>query len=159
MPEARAALSEVRAKLATVWFTGSGIVFVVLMLQSIFGKYAGQLQEVWSWFVPTVVPSLSLMLGVIGASALSAADDDRMVKATFYRFALALSYFYLVVLALTIFLEPLGNVPGIQLFILSNYWLSPIQGLVVAAIGVVFATQEKGVAGDSRQGNGGGGNA
>jgi hypothetical protein len=34
--------------------------------------------------------------------------------------------------------------PCYRLFALSNYWLSPTQGLAVAAVGAVFATQERG---------------
>lgn len=135
-------LEDARTRLATVWFIGAGLIFLVLVVQSILGKYSGQLQEVWSWFVPTVVPSLALMLGVIGADALRTSTDERRVKLPFFRLSHALSTFYLFVLTLTVLLEPFSQTPGLQLFILSNYWLSPLQGLVVAAMGVLFASQE-----------------
>jgi hypothetical protein len=136
-------LEEARNKLATIWFIGGGLLLVVLTIQSIFGKY-DSLQEVWAWFVPTVVPSMALMLGVVAADALASTGDPRTVKIPFFNFSRGLSFFYLGLLALTIFLEPFSPKPGMQLFTLSNYWLTPTQGLAVAAIGAVFATQETG---------------
>lgn len=137
----RMPLEAARNKLATVWFTGAGAMLALLAVQSILGKHE-QLQEVWSWFVPNVIPSLSLMLGVIAADALSSTEDRRSVKTTFFRLARGVSMFYIALLALTILLEPLSPRAGMELFTISNYWLSPTQGLAVAAVGAVFATQE-----------------
>jgi cytochrome bd-type quinol oxidase subunit 2 len=139
----RISLDQSRSRLANLWFAGAGGVFVVLIIQSILGKYEGQLQEVWSWFVPTVVPTLALMLGVMGAAALKNEREKHTVKRSFFRLARTLSLFYLVVLMLIVLLEPFSATPGIKLYTLSNYWLTPIQGLVVAAIGVLFTSQEK----------------
>jgi hypothetical protein len=140
---ARMALEQARNKLAAVWFVGAGAMILLLVVQSILGKH-DQLQEVWSWFVPNVVPSLSLMLGVIAADALAPGDDVRVVKVAFFRLANGVSFFYIGLLALTMLMEPWSARPGIELFTLSNYWLSPTQGLAVAAVGAVFAMQERG---------------
>ena len=137
-------LETARNTLATAWFAGSGGILLVLIVQSILGKYEDDLQKVWAWFVPTVVPSLSLMLGVIAADALGGTTDPRNVKVAFFRLARTLSYFYLSILGLTILLEPYSPTPGVELFTLSNYWLGPVQGLVVAAVGALFTTQERG---------------
>jgi len=143
MDENNTPLESARNSLAKIWFIGSGIVFLILMVQSILGKYESSLQEVWAWFVPTVLPTLALMLGVIGAGALMPDQDKRKVKQFFFSLSKYLSLFYLLILTLTILLEPFSNIPGIKLYNLSNYWLSPIQGLVVAAISVLFASQDK----------------
>jgi uncharacterized membrane protein len=139
----RIRLEDARVQLARIWFIGAGLAFAVLSLQSILGrKYTGHLQEVWSWFVPTVAPSLGLMLGVIGADAMRDSDDKRNVKQTFYRLARGVSIAYLVTLSATILLEPLSTTPSLELFVMSNYWLAPVQALAVGAIGVLFAAQE-----------------
>lgn len=137
------ALEAARNSLAKIWFIGSGFVFLLLVVQSILGKYETSLQEVWAWFVPTVLPTLALMLGVIGAGALMQDQDKRKVKAFFFSLSKYLSLFYLLILSATILLEPFSNTPGIKLYNLSNYWLGPIQGLVVGAISVLFASQDK----------------
>jgi hypothetical protein len=138
----RIPLDEARWELARIWFWGSGALFAIVVVQSILGKYEDSLQDVWSWFVPNVLPTLSLMLGVIGASALAEDADKRRVKRPFFGFAKGLSVAYLGVLAATIVLEPFSATPGIKLYTLSNYWLGPLQGLAAAAIGVVFARSE-----------------
>jgi hypothetical protein len=108
---ARIPLDRARNHLAKIWLTGAGIVFLLLVIQSILGKYEGQLQEVWSWFVPTVVPTIALMLGVLGASALAEHDEARSVNKPFwvsrdpYRFSIwacwpSLSFFSLLVISL-----------------------------------------------------------
>ena len=55
-----------------------------------------------------------------------------------------LSLAYLLVLAATILLQPFSPMNPIELFTASNYWLTPIQGLVVAAIGVLYDQRKAG---------------
>lgn len=139
----RITLESARTRLMVVWSIGAALVFVVLMLESILSnKFSTHLQELWAWFVPTVVPSLALMLGVVGADALAEHSERRTVKRPFFLIAAGLSAFYLSILSLTVFLEPFSQRQGMDLFTVSNFWLTPIQGLVVAAIGVLFTSQE-----------------
>ena len=130
--DSRLPLEQARTKLATLWFVGAGSLFALLVVQSILGRYGKQVQQAWSWFIPTTVPTLSLMLGVLGSAALGS-QDRRSVRRTFYDIAWWLSLFYLVILGATIVLQPLGPMDALELYQLSNYWLGPIQGLVVAA--------------------------
>ena len=148
----RMGLTEARTKLAGLWLAGSGLLFAVLVLQSIGGKFHKnqELQKAWSWFIPTVVPTLALMLSVLGAGAL-AGQDARQVRADFFRLAWWLSLAYLLVLAGTLVLQPFSPMDAIELFTASNYWLTPMQGLVVAATGVLFTTNEKGTRPPSRR--------
>ena len=139
----RIPLEQARNSLAVIWFVGGGIAFLLLATQSILGKYESSVQEVWAWFVPIIFPTLALMLGVIGATALQEEQDRRAVKLFFLHLSKALSLFYLVVLMLTLVLEPFSTTPGARLYTLSNYWLGPLQALVVAAITVLFTSQEK----------------
>jgi hypothetical protein len=77
-------LEQARSSLLVIWLVGGGAAFFVLMLQSIFGRYGNNLQAVWSWFIPTVVPTVSLMLGVLGASALSVHSAGPQVVRRFF---------------------------------------------------------------------------
>jgi cytochrome bd-type quinol oxidase subunit 2 len=136
-------LDTARSHLTAIWLIGGGLMFAILVLQSILGKYGGQMQQAWSWFIPTIMPTLSLMLGVIGASALGQ-KDPRNVRRDFYNIARWLSIAYLTVLALTILLEPFSPMKDpTELFTVSNYWLTPLQGLVVGVIGVLFTANQK----------------
>jgi len=141
--EQRVGIEKARNSLATIWFSGAGIAFIILTAQSALGKFGDAVQEVWAWFVPTMMPTLALMVGVIGGTALQEAGDRRAVKRFFFRLSKALSIFYVAVVLMTLLIEPFSSVEGVQLFNISNYWLAPLQGLVVAAITVLFTSQEK----------------
>lgn len=140
----RIPLDKARNSLTTVWFVGAGLSFGLLAAQSIVGTtFEHSLQEVWGWYTPTVFPTSALMLGVIGATALQAGYDKRVVKVFFFRLSRALAVFYLLLLLLTMLLAPFSKLQGMELFAVANYWLAPIQSLVVAAITVLFTSHEK----------------
>ena len=111
-------------------------------LKSIIGRFQGIQQEIWAWFTPTIVPTLSLIIGVLASTALED-DGGRTVKRFFYHAAIGLSLAYLIVLLLTMLLEPIAGSHNMDYFHLSNYWLTPIQGLVVAALGALFNSRKK----------------
>jgi hypothetical protein len=132
-------LERARSRLSAVWFIGSGVTFFLLMIQSLVGKFGSDTQQVWSWFVPSVVPTLSLMISVLGASAMGHAEKRR-VQFGFYRIALWLTISYLIVLFATL-LAASARPPAIDTLLLSNAWLGPLQGLVVAAIAFLFISK------------------
>jgi hypothetical protein len=140
----RILLDQARNSLTVVWFVGAALSFILLAAQSILGRFEGSLQEVWGWYTPTVFPTSALMLGVIGTTALQPGYDKRVVKAFFFKLSRALSVFYLLILLLTMLLAPFSKLQGMELFTVSNYWLAPIQSLVVAAITVLFTSHERG---------------
>lgn len=135
-------LETARARLMLVWFAGSGVLLAALIVQSILGKYGPEIPKVFAWFVPTVAPTLGLMLGVAGAAALASADPRR-VKTAFFKLAFYLSISYVVVVGLTIFLEPFSPMQPLELFSFSNYWIAPCQALAAGAISYLFTAAEK----------------
>lgn len=121
---AKADLETVRWRLALVWFLLCGFIFFLLVI-SVFAANAvrqGRSATVW-------------------------------VRRNFYRLAMAMSLFYLTLLLLTILVQPfLHLLPGdavdaverrLSLLETSNLWLAPLQGLVVAVLGVVFFLKEQ----------------
>jgi hypothetical protein len=139
-------LERVRWQLGTVWFSGAGLVFTVLIVQSLAGVHEDHVQAVWGWLLPNIAPTLSLMIGVFAAAALrdQVETDAMKVRKPFARLALALSLFHLLAVAATIATQPFaGTIAGapaepMALFEMSNLWLGPLQGLVAAAIGALF---------------------
>lgn len=138
----RVDLEQARKLIAKIWFIGGGISFLLVILQSIFGRFQGIAQEIWAWFTPTIVPTLGLIIGVLASTALED-DTGRTVKRFFFRAAVWLSGAYLAVLLLTMLLEPLAGTHDLTYFHLANYWLTPIQGLVVAALAALFNSRKK----------------
>lgn len=146
-------LETARWRLALLWFPGSGLIFLILIAQSLGGAYGSELQRAWGWALPNFLPTLALMISVFAADAMRApGETDAVVRRNFAFLALALSAFYLLVL----FVSVAGQVifmsynstdelveRRLTLLEISNYWLAPLQSLVVAAIGTLFFLKEE----------------
>src|ERR1035437_2594491 len=99
-------LEEVRVQLAKLWLLGSLTTGSILVLQSLLGKYGQNVQEVWGWVLPSVMPTLGMVLAVLGYTALDRTLLQSVVRRTFYDIAWWLSLVYLALLALTVLIQP-----------------------------------------------------
>ena len=126
-----------RQTLTVVWFAGAACVFLVLLIQSFSGHYGDNVQAAWGWYLPSIMPTLSLM--VTAWFSDSDATGEKALDPFAYRGALVLSAAYLVVLMTTIFASPFTAMTDLQLMQLSHLWLAPIQSLVMLAVGYFFA--------------------
>lgn len=133
-------MSQCKRRLATLWFSGAGSVFLVVYLQMIFGRYGDKVGEVWSWTLPTIVPTLSLAIGVLVMDALGKGASVNRIDRFLYRLTFGLSCGYLLAVMFLFLLQPLSPVPPLQLMQQSNFWLGPFQGLVAAGMGAFFST-------------------
>jgi hypothetical protein len=133
-------LDDARNKLTRIWYVGAGISFVWLMVVTIVGTFGDDTREVWSWFLPSVLPTLSLMIAVLGATAFGK-KDKRYVRKPFVDLATGLSLVYLAALFVTVLAAHFRK-PAIDLFLLSNVYLGPLQGLTVGAISYLFIAKE-----------------
>ena len=135
-----------KKQLTTIWFTGSVILSFILLFQTFLRHYGDKANEAWSWFLPTVMPTLSLTVGVWVKDALGKVEKKEKVDRFVFRLSYIISILYLIVVALTILLQPLvSSSPQdyIRLMNQSNFLLGPFQGLVVALIGVFFIKREE----------------
>ena len=133
---------DARMQLSRLWFLWAFFLSTVLILQSILGHFTDQVKEVWSWYIPTIVPTLSLMIGVLGASALGTEEESRIVRRGFFNITYWISAGYLLILTVTVILEPLTPMKTIELYLTSNYWLSPFQSLSGTTIALLFTSQK-----------------
>ena len=136
-------LDTVRVRLATVWLGGGSAILFIVVLQSLLGHYGDQTQEAWGWLLPTIMPTLGMIISVLGYTALDPFRSTSVVRGAFFNVALALSVVYLTLVLMTILVQPLTNTEPIKLMRTSNLWLGPFQGLVASALGVLFASKHK----------------
>jgi hypothetical protein len=129
-----------RKVLALVWLIGVGILLVILVLQTILGRYdaPAKPEDAFAWLLPNVIPTVSLIVGVLVADVVNVTDKNLRVDRFMYRLALGMSVIYLTVVSLTIFLAPFATRSPVELMKTSQLWLSPLQGIVAAVIGVFF---------------------
>jgi hypothetical protein len=135
-------LDGVRWRLARLWLLLAGLIILILIVQSATGKYAGKVQNVWSWALPTIMPTLSLIVTVLGANALEAQPQAAKVRRSFYLVALWLSAIYLILVLCTITLDSVTTYDPLELLTVSNLWLGPLQGVVASSIAVLFFTKQ-----------------
>lgn len=133
-------MHQCKRRLATLWFVGAGAIFFVVYLQMIFGRYGDKVGDVWSWVLPTILPTLSLAIGVLVMDALGKGAKVARIDQFLYRLTFSLSCAYLIAVLLLFLLQPLSEVPALQLMQQSNFWLGPFQGLVAAGMGAFFST-------------------
>lgn len=135
-----------RRTLFRLWLFSCGGLFLLLIGMSVGGALKDDVQEVWEWFLPMVMPTLMLMVSVhVYAPQVEGAVDKIVYSAAFW-----LSVVYLLVLFIPIITHPLNPDPMLEVILMSSLWLGPIQGLVASAIGAFFVkTRTGGGAGDT----------
>ena len=138
------ALSMVTAKrrLSIVWFTGAAVLFLVMILQTMFDHYGSEAEEAWGWLLPGILPTLSLIIGVLVMDALGKSARAAVVDGFMFWTAFGLSVFYLLMVALPILMQPVARLEPLVLLRQSNLWLAPMQGLVSAALAAFFVKGE-----------------
>lgn len=135
-----------KRRLAIVWFVGAGILFLLLFALTMADVYRDRTREVWEWFLPSVAPTIALMVGVSGFDATSR-TDDRAANRFFFRLTMTLSVVYLLVIATSLVTSRLAPLAEGQTEIdrlqRSNLAIGPLQGVVAAAIGGFFVRDSK----------------
>ena len=134
-------LDNARWRLTYLWFPAAGVPFLIMIIQSALGKFGTDIQAAWSWFLPNVMPTLTLILGVLASVAFEA-SGSREVRRPFFLLSYALSAVYLGVLTLTMFLQVFSSMKAVEFMSVSSFWLTPLQSLAAGAIGVLFTTQK-----------------
>jgi hypothetical protein len=134
-------LSTARNRLAVLWLVSAALLFLLLIAQSVLGHFENESQKVWSWALPTIMPTLTLMVSVLGADALRPDAPTVLVRTAFFRLAFLSSLFYLFLVIATLLVEPFTSINFPDLLQMSNLWLGPLQGLVTGALGLLFFTR------------------
>lgn len=127
--------------LALLWFVGGGAFFLFMLFQTIFQRYGNRVDEAWSWFFPTIMPTLSFMLGVFVMEALHKGDTRPTVDRFVFLLSFGLSLVYLLAVALVLLLQDFADSP-FEVMTQSNLYLGPWQGLVAASLGAFFVQHQ-----------------
>jgi hypothetical protein len=139
----KVSLRKCKKQIAILWFAGAGVVFFLVLFQTLFGHYGAKADDAWSWFLPTVMPTLSLIVGVLVSDAIGKQKRDKVVDRFFYRLSFILSLSYLILVAFTILMQPFSSLYPLQFLKQSHLWLGPFQGLVTASLGAFFVRGEE----------------
>lgn len=142
MSEKRLPAQLCQFRLMLVWLIGGGGILVMLFILTLNNVYGPADKTVWNWFAPFVVPTVALMLGVVGANATRdpSEDSERTVDKAFYRIAMGFSAAYLAALLFVVAASVSEtDVKGLeQLLERTSLYITGAQGLVGIILGVFF---------------------
>jgi len=127
-----------KRRLSIVWITGTVFLFILIIIQTVFGHYGDKAKDAWSWFLPSVMPVLSLIISILISDALGKSVKQKSTDKFLFRITICLSILYLIIVSLSVFLQPFSSLAPIELLQTSNIWIAPLQGIVVGALGAFF---------------------
>jgi hypothetical protein len=128
--------------LVLIWLVGSTPSLLLVLIRTL-GPNAGDIERVWGWLLPTIMPTLSLVVGTYAATAISESTELRTVDVTFFRVSVALSLAYLLIVTAAIAWYPFSATAAILTLERIGVILGPVQGLVSACLGVFFVSQKR----------------
>ena len=133
-------MRQAKRRLAKIWFIGFAMLFSLFLALSIFSNRSpDEVQGLWSWFSPIVMPNLLLIVGVLVAdaqrpdSAARETADESLLK-----LASRMSIGYLTVVTLTVLGGPFYSQGMSGLMAISKSWLGLLEGLNAALLGAFF---------------------
>ncbi|SMO80034.1 hypothetical protein [Gracilimonas mengyeensis] len=130
-------------RLAAAWTIGFALLFGLLLLQTLMGAYGDRSEEAWNWLLPTIMPTMLLIYGVLFSDLSGGVFETESVKKFLYRLTLWLSVFYLLIVSLHIIIPSLFSFPRLGTMSQSHIYMGPLQGLVGIAIGYFFGNKQK----------------
>jgi hypothetical protein len=126
-------IGRARSLLSLFWGITTFPLFVVFIIQDIQVKYGADWDTPWTWFLPLVMPVLSLIVGVwvIGERFNS---TEKLHSPTSFYGAIFVSFIYITLLYLVVCSAPFSNLTIEAIFRSSGWYLGVIQGLLILVL-------------------------
>ena len=127
--------------LASLWIFGFSAIGLTLFIQdTVYNLFGNQSQIVWDWFYKAIMPTVSLMIGVMVAQYLRGGVDRRYGGKLVFSIAMVLSLSYLTIIGIVVAaiairfsLAPLSA---------SGTFLGIHQALTSASLGAFFVSTD-----------------
>lgn len=130
-----------KRSLALLWFAAAGLMFLLMVVYTLRGTPFGeQTGTVWSWLLPNLMPTLTLMVSVLVVDARAGEPAPSNGSTFLFGLAMALSCFYLLAV-FAVLVIPGNFMDSSDLMAIykgSGLWLGPMQGLTSGALGAFF---------------------
>jgi hypothetical protein len=131
-------MTKCRTNLFILWLICSVVLVTIMWLQIAFGHYGDKGRQAIEWVLPTISPTLALVVGVWAKDALGSKAATVYVKKDIYRVSLIVSVGYFIFILLAILLQPFVALEPLDFLTESNLVLGLLQGVVTAVIGIFF---------------------
>lgn len=141
----RTYLSIAIKRLMILWLCFSVFLLILILLQTIFGKYGDNSNAAWQWFAVHLLPAnVLIILGYFRHKRLSSLTLSG-AELTLYRIVFWLSFAYLLAVIMVMLLQPFGNYENTEAANLhaADTGLYIFQGILLVALGIFIYTTEK----------------
>jgi hypothetical protein len=136
-------LQQAQKWLVTLWLVGTAPSFLLITARTL-SNYNSAAQDVWAWFSPTAIPTLSLVVGGYLAASKTGVGRKRRVDPFAYRLAFGISLTYLCTILAVILLTSNQDVwEALNTFGTANLPLGVLQGFVTAWLGYFFVSSRE----------------
>jgi len=112
LPRGRLPLDTARSRLAILWVGGESLILVILVMQSLLGHYQDKVQEAWDWALSTLMPTVEMIITVLGYTALNPSILASVVHRDFLILSVWLCALYLTLILLTLSVQPIVHAYG-----------------------------------------------
>ena|ERR1700688_1654059 len=130
-------LSTAKRWLSLLWLSGFAVPFLILLVRSLSTDKTSQTPDMWSWFLPTTLPTVSLIVGVLIADWRKQPVLKKPADGALFVVALSVSVLYLSAVIATLVRSGLVDSP-MEFLKSSHVYLGPVQGLATGALAAFF---------------------
>jgi hypothetical protein len=140
-----------KKRLSILWLSIFTILFAIVFVQSLLGTFdekdqngnlVSRNKELWSWFLPTILPTITMMIAVFVSDAMGIAQKVNFVDRFFFRLTFFLSCLYLFMILITMVTAQWASQWPIETLKSSNLWLGPLQALAAGSLVIFFRLKE-----------------
>lgn len=137
---------EAQKKISSIWSWGGGVVIVMLISQTLFGKYGNDYWNVIGWFSQIVLPTWGIIFGTLVYTQKNPQKfKTKRVESFYFRLCRNISVFYFIITLSIIFLQPAifsrTGLNGLEVLTMSSYFLVLLQGILNTILGIFFLNQ------------------
>lgn len=132
-----------QTRLMLVWVIGCVLLLLVAWLQIINGHYGENGTDVWQWLLPSISPTLSLVVGVWTHKVLIKRKDTQKVSKGLYRIVFFASIVYLGFIGAIFAIQPMVARPPLDVIRNSTILTAALQSVMCAFIGIFFTQSSK----------------
>ena len=73
-------IKRARERLGLIWIIGFAFLFFIFLIQTLAGRYEGVVDEAWGWWLPLVLPSITLIISSYAAEAVVSKGKKQKAK-------------------------------------------------------------------------------
>jgi hypothetical protein len=129
-------------KVASMWYIFGALILLLIIVQSVGGKYSSDYLKVIGWYSKNILPTLLVLsTTMIFAARNEHSIKDKHISMYFAKIIKAASWFYFVVILLFFLAQPIVysrmGKSALETLEMSTPFLGVIQGFINALIGAI----------------------